>query len=87
VELAWLGVAVLSLIITSAILGYKGRRSWLAVVLSLLLGPVGILVALSLRSAPPTVASKFRRCPFCASRIRREAIVCAHCRRDLPPAA
>lgn len=26
-----------------------------------------------------------RKCPFCAEMIRREAIVCKHCSRDLPP--
>lgn len=84
-ETVWLVVAVLSLIVTSAILGYKGRRSWLAVALSLLLGPVGIVVALMMPDRRPVGPTRWRRCPFCAEPIRREAVVCKHCRRDLAP--
>ncbi len=84
-ETVWLVVAVLSLIVTSAILGYKGRRSWLAVALSLLLGPVGIVVALMMPGRRRVGPATWRRCPFCAEPIRREAVVCKHCRRDLAP--
>jgi hypothetical protein len=82
-EVAWLAVAVLSLIVTSAILGYKGQRSWLAVALSLALGPVGIVAALMVPDKRPVAAPQWKRCPFCAETIRREAMVCKHCGRDL----
>jgi hypothetical protein len=26
-----------------------------------------------------------RKCPFCAELVKREAVVCKHCQRDLPP--
>lgn len=28
-------------------------------------------------------SNKYKRCPFCAEIIKREAIVCKHCKRDL----
>jgi len=30
-------------------------------------------------------ANYSRKCPFCAELVRREAVVCKHCGRDLPP--
>jgi len=28
---------------------------------------------------------EYRDCPFCAERIKKRAIVCKHCKRDVPP--
>ncbi|WP_409567677.1 DUF2628 domain-containing protein [Rugamonas sp. DEMB1] len=37
-------------------------------------------------SAPEAEASSpYRKCPFCAEDVRREAVKCKHCHSDLPP--
>jgi len=38
----------------------------------------------SASSPVPTVATDFKKCPFCAELIRREAIKCKHCGSELP---
>jgi hypothetical protein len=84
----WLLTCLISLVLASLILGWKNRRSvWWVYLLAIVLGPVGVWAAASLKAAPSTVAAQYKRCPFCASRIRREAIVCGHCGRDIavPP--
>jgi hypothetical protein len=35
---------------------------------------------------PPPSPSDIRRCPFCAEDIKKAAIVCKHCGRDVEPA-
>jgi zinc-ribbon domain len=53
-----------------------------AIVLSILLGPIGWLIA-------GLSKGNLRKCPHCAEFVKPEATVCRHCGRDLPalPAA
>jgi len=37
------------------------------------------------KEEPATSSSEERKCPFCAELVKREAVVCKHCQRDLPP--
>lgn len=53
-------------------------------------GALLFIVALpaAIKLEPTTDAgSSMRKCPFCAEVVKREAVVCKHCHRDLPPAA
>jgi hypothetical protein len=50
-----------------------------AIVLSILLGPIGWLIAALSRG-------HLRKCPFCAEQVKPEATVCKHCGSKLPPA-
>ncbi len=45
-----------------------------------------VLYGIGARITPKPVAPS-KTCPFCAESVKREAIVCPHCRRDLPPIA
>ena len=47
----------------------------------LLLGPLAVLMFFV---SGVTRSDSRRKCPFCAEWIKEEAVVCPHCRRDLP---
>ena len=46
------------------------------------LGWVGVII---LAFLPPRKGDKYVKCRFCKETIRRDALVCAHCQRDLRP--
>jgi hypothetical protein len=54
-------------------------RHWM--ILLLLLGLIAAAIALIMKSLAPGDRQK---CPFCAEFIKREAVVCRYCGRDLP---
>ena len=60
----------------------KGRSVGGWFFLGLILGPFGLLFALLAGKEGP--AEGERKCPFCAEFIKKEAVVCKHCGRDLP---
>lgn len=72
--LFWIGV--------NAIIGYAIGKSKndvsSCVLLSILLGPIGWLVALAIKG-------NIRKCPFCAEQIKSEANVCRYCGREVTP--
>ena len=45
--------------------------------------PSQVIVAGATVSAPPVDADAYRKCPFCAEPIRREAVKCKHCGSEL----
>ena len=73
---------ILTWLIVGAVIGilaaHKRRFStWAGLFGGLLLGPFAVLIFLV-----SSVTSE-RRCPHCAENVRREAIVCKHCHRDI----
>lgn len=48
----------------------------------LFLGWIGVII---LAFLPPRTGDKFVECPFCRESIRRDALVCAHCQREVRP--
>ncbi len=66
--------------VVSAMIGEKKGEGCLGFFFGLLLGPIGIVIAL---------LSKGNRkvCPFCKELINRDATVCPKCQRDQGPGA
>jgi hypothetical protein len=65
-------------IVASIIGNKKGEAGW-GCLWGILLGPIGILIAiLSDGNRKP--------CPFCQEKVHEAATVCPHCRKDLPRA-
>lgn len=77
--------------ITTGLIYQGNQRSFgTGVFLGILLGPLGVLIALL--TGPSQFSDsylishgKLRRCPYCMEGVRFEACVCKHCHRDLPP--
>lgn len=74
----------------AAVVGWsKGRNGCLWFVGGVLLGPIGLLMVGFMPKVEPKAppAPPMRICPFCAEEVQLAAIVCKHCRRDLPQEA
>jgi hypothetical protein len=78
--LGWLVLLGLAIVVGIAA-SVRGRNGvgwfFLAVVITPLIAGLLVLVLPD--------ANYSRKCPFCAELVRREAVVCKHCGRDLPP--
>jgi hypothetical protein len=73
----WVVCALLCAFIASS----KGINGFGWFLLGLLLGPFGVLFVLFDKASPKEKGEV--KCPFCAEYIKKEAVVCKHCKSSI----
>jgi len=82
----WLVCGVIAAIVATN----KGRSGCGWFLVGVLLGPFGFILALvvsrneSKAEKRSIQSGELKKCPHCAELVKREAVVCKHCGRDLP---
>jgi len=89
VVLSFLVIWIVCIVACAILADNKGRSVGGWVVLAIVLGPITLLLAAvvpNLKQEQLTSADETgsRPCPFCAERIKRQAVVCSYCGRDVP---
>lgn len=78
----WIGFGIVGAMIASS----KGNSGCVGLILGVLLGPIGILIAYFSSDNIDVKRQKSgdtKKCPYCAEYVKADAIVCKHCGRTL----
>ena len=70
--------SLIALAIVGMLIGNRRGQAALGGILGVLLGPIGLLIIMSIVTSDPP-----RYCPYCKGKIDREATACRHCTRSL----
>jgi hypothetical protein len=62
--------------IVAAMIGRRKGAGCVGFVVGLILGPIGIIIALVMKG-------NRKACPFCKELVNRDATVCPHCQKDI----
>lgn len=83
--IVWIGLAIA----TSVSASNKGRSGLGWFIIGFITGPIGLIISLVLSKDEKAIEldslykGTHKKCPYCAEMVKKEAVVCKHCNREI----